>query len=260
MRDLTRIQNDKQFWITRAQLAALGVTTLAVAALAFFVGVMVGQEEVPLPVELKDDALVTEQLEDDAITELLARVETAAASRVPESRARPVRQLSYPEELVVEEPAIELPDPIDPDPVDQEELDALAEAEVLDSEPLDLDEVEDPVAAVLEPEPEPVVVEPEVEEEPEPPEPEALPNVQDLPTEGWAVQVYSFPSALEAEAKVADLESRGFDAYRVAALVGGETWHRVRLGPYDTQQKARKALPRISSELGVADPLVTRAP
>ena len=109
MRDLSRLQSDKQFWITRAQLAALGVTTLAVAALAFFVGVMVGQDDGALPVRLQDEAVVTSQLEDDAITELLARVETAAASRVPEARARTVRQLSYPEELVVEEPAIELP-------------------------------------------------------------------------------------------------------------------------------------------------------
>jgi len=262
MRDLTRLQSDKQFWITRAQLAALGVTTLAVAALAFFVGVMVGREDVDLPMPMADEALVSEKLEDDAITELLARVETAAASRIPEARARPVRTLSYPEELVEEEPILEEPildsaEEVEPI-VDQAELDALAEAEVLDS--AEAEGVDDPVAAVLDPEPEPVVVEPEIEEEEEAPEPEALPDIQDLPTTGWAIQVYSFPSALEAEAKVADLESKGFRAYRVAALVGGDTWHRVRLGPYDTQQLARKELPRLSSELGVADPLVTRAP
>lgn len=266
MRDLSRLQNDKQFWITRTQLGALGVTTLAVAALAFFVGVMVGQEDVPLPVPLKDEAMLSQQLEDDAITELLARVETAAASRIPEANARPIRQLSYAEELVADEEPIVLPEPIEVEEpiIDQEELDALAalDSDSIGEEP-DFGEPEefvDPVAAVLDPDPEPVVVEPEIEEEPEPPPSEEMPAMQDLPTEGWAIQVYSFPSAFEAEARVTDLEAKGFDAYRVAALVGGDTWHRVRLGPYDTQQLARKALPRISSELGVADPLVTRAP
>ena len=265
MRDLGRMQNDNQFWITRGQLAALAVTTLAVAALAFFVGVMVGQEDVPLPAGLgKDQALVDAELRDDAITELLARVETAASSRVPEAHAR---TLSFPEELVAQEPEIELPEAevdedvvplaeLELDPVDgpiEIDMDAIAalEAEVPPGP-------EDDVEPEPEPEPviEPVVVEPEPQKVVEPP---AAPP-EGLPMDGYVIQVYSFPDAAEAERKVDWLESKGFPAYRVAAIVGGSTWHRVRIGPYDTQAEARRAIPQVSAELGVADPLVTKAP
>ncbi|MCP4804122.1 MAG: SPOR domain-containing protein [Proteobacteria bacterium] len=257
MRDLGRIQNDQQFWITRGQLAALAVTTLAVAALAFFVGVMVGQDDVPLPAGLGPDAaLVDAELRDDAITELLARVETAASSRIPEAKARaPERELTFPQDLVAEVPEVEVP--------------AVAEAELvpldeLTLEPIELSIEDLPIEPIVEDEPEaepepeiaPVVVAPEpaavIEAPPAPPE--------GLPMDGYVIQVYSFPDAVEAKRKVEWLESKGFPAYRVAAIVGGRTWHRVRIGPYDTQSEARRAIPQVSAELGVADPLVTKAP
>lgn len=252
MRDLGRIQNDQQFWITRGQLGALAVTTVAVAALAFFVGVMVGQQDVPLPAGLgQDDALVDAALRDDAITELLARVETAASSRIPEAHARaPERELTFPADLVAEEEQGSVPLADESEPValadlqlDRVEPDALA-SEVLADGALD------------EPSVAPMVLEPEPQEAIEPPsEPSGA-----LPTSGYVIQVYSFPDPAEAQREVDALAGKGFPAYRVAAIVGGSTWHRVRIGPFDSQAEARGAIPKVSAELGVADPLVTKAP
>ena len=99
----------EQFWITRGQLAALAVTTASVAVLAFFVGLMVGRGSAPEEVDLVESStgLIAADVQADALTELLARVETAASSTVvPTAQAAPVEdagQLDYPDELVAEE-------------------------------------------------------------------------------------------------------------------------------------------------------------
>ena len=222
MRDLDRIQGDRHFWMTRGQLGALGVAMLAVAALAFFVGVMVGQKgQAPEPV-VAATGLVAADVRDDALTELLARVEQAAASEVPTPESS--GELTYPDRLVAPEPELVVPEePIIPD----EELQAL-------------------------------VVEAPVVEEPEPPEQPALD--EELPTGGWAVQVFSFESAEEAENKLANVREGGLRAYRVDAMVGGMTRYRVRVGPYGSEADARDALGEVASSLGVSDAIVVRAP
>ena len=91
----------RQFWITTPQLAALGVSTLSLAALAFFLGLMVGRGQASSGdrdvVAEANPGLVTSDVESDTITELLARVEQAAEKH----RSQP--ELAFPEALVEEE-------------------------------------------------------------------------------------------------------------------------------------------------------------
>lgn len=210
----------RQFWITTPQLAALGVITLSLAALAFFLGLMVGRGQAG-PTERDvvaevNSGLVSSDVESDTITELLARVEQAAEKH----RVEP--ELAFPEALVEEELQPRLPQ----------------EQPVEEGEPM-------VVAADAAP----------VEEQPDPPEEEA-PEVE-VPSEGWAVQVASYPTSEEARRHLSRLKSGGHDAYLIAALVKGQTWYRVRVGPYSTREAARGAQASLSQALGRSDLLVT---
>jgi len=57
----------------------------------------------------------------------------------------------------------------------------------------------------------------------------------------YLIQVGSFRSADDAEALKARLAMLGLVAQTRAVTVNGETWHRVRLGPYDTARAADSA-------------------
>lgn len=91
-----------------------------------------------------------------------------------------------------------------------------------------------------------------------PPGSEVLAPTGDVPTEGWAVQVGSFPTADEADARVAELAQKGLKAYRVAAMADGKRWFRVRVGGYANEAEANKAIPDLRA-LGGAEPLETTA-
>lgn len=212
----------RQFWITTPQLAALGVITLSLAALAFFLGLMVGRgqasssdREVATEV---NPGLVSADVESDTITELLARVEQAAEKH----RVEP--ELAFPEALVEEELQPRLPEEEAPEP----------------GEPM-------VVAADAAP----------VEAQPEPPAEEEQVPEEEVPAEGWAVQVASYPTSEEARRHLSRLKSGGHDAYLIAALVKGQTWYRVRIGPYSTREAARGAQASLSQALGRSDLLVT---
>jgi cell division septation protein DedD len=223
MREMGRSRGE-QFWITRGQLAALGVTTASVAVLAFFVGLMVGRGPATDEPVLDEGrvGLIGVDVQADALTELLARVEEAAAATVPAASAAPFDEgnLDFPDELVAEELVLELPEP-------------------------ELPVIEDPVVVELEP-----LAEDDLPEAPEPP-------AEDVPDDGFAVQVFSFPTPDEANAKVVELQSRDYRAYRVDALVHGETWHRVRIGPYRSKEAAASAQAEINESLGTWDSRVT---
>lgn len=92
------------------------------------------------------------------------------------------------------------------------------------------------------------------------PEPPAQPASDDLPAEGWAVQVASYADQAEADARVEELRARDLSAYRVAALVSGQTWHRVRIGGYHSRDAAVAARQELSEALGADDLLVAPAP
>lgn len=81
-----------------------------------------------------------------------------------------------------------------------------------------------------------------------------------LPTDGWAIQVASYSPQTEADEHVARLREQELRAYRVAALVSGQTWHRVRIGGYRTQEAAAEARQELASVLGIDDLMVAQAP
>ena len=213
----------KQFWITTPQLAALGVITLSLAALAFFLGLMVGRGQASPNAEQEASTearigLISEDVESDTITELLARVEQAAEQH------QTVPELAFPEALVEEELEPRLPEP-EPDP--------------------------EPVA---------LVVEADQTAAPESPKPAVAPSSEmgaPVPTEGWAVQVASYPTSEEAQRHLGRLRSSGHQVYLISALVKGQTWYRVRVGPFDTKEAARSAQRSLSEQLGRSDLLVT---
>ena len=211
---MDRLRGQREIWITRGHLWALGVTTLFIGILAFFVGLLLGRGDSAPEPEAAADALVPPDVENDALDELLARVEEASRGRAGEE------PLTFQGTLVAGEPA------------------ALPEPEV----PLE------PDATVV----------PPAHAGPEPPG--DAPAAGRVPASGWAVQVGSYSSATEADARIADLAARGVNAYRVAALVEGSTWHRVRVGGFGTREAADADRARIAVESGSDEAIVVKAP
>lgn len=107
-----------------------------------------------------------------------------------------------------------------------------------------------------EPEPEvlvPAEVLPVVAEPPVAPD-----DVQDEPG-GWAVQLFSETDSSVADARVAELVDAGVSAYRVDVLLGGQTHHRVRVGPFDSEANAQDAVAELAAQSGSPSPSVARA-
>lgn len=215
MKEHPRTRAENQFWLTRGQLAALGVASASLSALAFFIGLRLGRTQAPAPPEPDQVvSVVSTIVKEDALVDLLARVEKAAGEQAISKEA----ELKFPQELVKNDLLPEIPD------------------------------------AAADPEAASVVVQADVGSPPEPPELD-----EDPPEEGWAVQLYSFTDADEAISKVEQLKEQGFTAYRVAGLVAGQTWHRVRVGPYPSRDAAADMLAELSGATGVDQPLVIAA-
>ena len=225
-----RDKEKKQFWITTPQLAALGIISLSLAALAFFLGLMVGRGQGHLVedsagVEGVQRGLIAAEIADDTITELLARVEKAAEHHAS------TPELAFPEGLVEEEVQLRLPEPSPPEP--QEVAVVAADQSVELKEP---EELSGEVAEALD---------------------EGIGDMTEIPEEGWAVQIASYPRSGEAQRHLRALKAGGHSAYLVSALVKGQTWYRVRVGPYSTREDARVAQRSLSERLGRRDLLVT---
>ena len=78
-----QIQNSREIWITKGHLAALGTATLAIALLAFFVGIQVGRKQVDTPPAPQADNLLPDPAKEDALEALLREVEAAQAAAPP---------------------------------------------------------------------------------------------------------------------------------------------------------------------------------
>ena len=202
-------QNNREIWITRGHLAALGTATLAIALLAFFVGIQVGRSQVDTPSTATTETLLPNAEREDALEALLREVEAAQAAAPP---------LAFPETLA-EGGAAEVPEP--------------EEAEV----------VETTVEPAPEPEPTP------------PPEPA---DASPAPKSGWSVQIASYDNV--ADARVVKLKERKMKAYRVAALIRGKNWYRVKVGSYPSKDAAAKARTELARILGTRDLMITEAP
>ena len=51
-----------------------------------------------------------------------------------------------------------------------------------------------------------------------------------------------------ADAMVAKLRHLGYDTYIVETEIAGQTWYRVRVGPYATEEEARAAEQRLHAQ------------
>jgi len=205
----------REIWITQGHLWALALVMFFIGVLAFFVGLLFGRSQAAVPDgEATTPAIVTEEVQGDALDELLARLESLDVDD-PQDGA-----LSFPGTLTAGE-AFPVPEPAEPE---------LA--------------VEDVVLPGR--------------EVPEPPEGE--PSAGDVPRSGWAVQLASYGTVEEAEAHLTRLAEQGHDAYRQAALVGGETRHRVRVGGFSSQKSAGRARDELAVSEGIPDALVVQAP
>lgn len=216
--DLPR-RADRQIWITRSHLMALGVANLCVAALAFLVGIQVGRRGAEEP-SLSAAATATflpDPTQEDALEALLREVEYAQSAITPSGQAvsnEKADHMVFPE-VLTGEVAIQAVTPTEP------------------------------------PTPEAVSVEPRPETAPE----------GDVPAvAGWSVQIASYPTLAEAEAKMNELSALKLQPFRVAALVNGVTWFRVRVGGYPDRKAAEAARGRLSAKLGASDLLVASAP
>lgn len=101
-------------------------------------------------------------------------------------------------------------------------------------------------------------VEPAEEATPKPPPepPESAP----VPSSGWSVQVASYDTVTDADARVEALRDRKMKAYRVTALIKGKNWYRVKVGSYPSEEAAITARKNLSAILGTRDLMITEAP
>lgn len=115
--------------------------------------------------------------------------------------------------------------------------------------PLPEEQIEEP--------PEAAVVLPS-REVPEPPQ--GGPEAGDVPSSGFAVQLASYVTVEEADAHLARLAELDIDGYRQAAMVRGETRHRVRVGGYRSRDTAERGREKLMEQLGIDDAIVVSAP
>jgi DedD protein len=88
---------------------------------------------------------------------------------------------------------------------------------------------------------------------PEPaPEPEPAPRPERAVGDGasWVIQVASLSERKRAETLERELRSKGFPAFVEKAVVGGKTYHRVRVGPEISRKEAEAMAVAVREETG----------
>ena len=222
MREPLRISAGRQYWLSPPQILALGIITVSLVMLAFFLGLMLGRSGASAGAEVMAEAgasgLVDADVQDDTITELLSKVEQAASRRSAHAA-----EFSFPEELVASRPTLQVPQ------AKKVELDAVVV-----------------VAPDPGPAPSPVPVE------------EVAPERPLAPTQGWAIQVASYTTITEADGRVNQLVGDGHEAWHVQAFVKGMNRFRVRVGPFSSEEEALEARGALRMELPEQDLMVTR--
>jgi len=229
-----RFNGGREIWLTRGHLWALAVTTCSIAVLTLFIGLHIGRATNGQSTKVADgDGLIAHQIEEDPLEDLLSRIEAAAADATPEA------SLSFPAAL----PEQGEPVPVMEAPEAAEEPEAFVEpGDDVPEMPL-TSQTDDVEAAASDhaPDPKPVAT-------------------AEVPTDGWAVQLGAFKTLEEAETRVAELTRDSVPAYRVSALVRGETWYRVKVGGYATRDDALVGRDRLLKRLGLETALVGQAP
>lgn len=73
-----------------------------------------------------------------------------------------------------------------------------------------------------------------------------------LPARGsFAVQLVSSPDRSQAESIRSQVEADGWPVYQETADIKGETFYRIRVGPYETESEAKRAKDRLRSKFGL---------
>jgi cell division protein FtsN len=234
-----RSRSSRQIWITKGHLAALGVTTFFIAVLAFLVGLQIGKKTSdPANAEAIASAgptpLVPDVAEEQALEALLREVEYAQATLAP-SGELVTEPAGMSAALDVENPgSLQFPDalPQDAAPLATETMAGVQTETSMSPDPTHVVDLPTPSPAGSAPAPE----------------------------SGWAVQIAAYPYSSEADSKVAALRKEGINAYRVAALVDGKTWYRVRVGGYESEEDAAVARNELRVRLGQPELLIASAP
>lgn len=70
---------------------------------------------------------------------------------------------------------------------------------------------------------------------------------QSAPSGAWVVQVASFPTEKDARAMAKQL-AEAYAVFYTTAQVNGDTWYRVRIGPFDTSAAAKNAAAELRAQ------------
>ena len=215
-----------QISITRSHIGAVLTVTAGIAAIAFFVGVDVGRTQAS-PGEAPRVTLLPDAASDDALEALLREVESAQHAAAANAAEPPPGFRA----VLADARAAE-PPPLPPEEAPVEAAPPVEQAVAVDA----------PVTTI-----------------PAPDAPTAESGAI-RPMDGWAVQIASYHTLEEAEAKVKELEAAGYPAYEVTALVKGVTWYRVRIAGYLSQEVAYEAIATLEQSLGTHGLVVAKAP
>lgn len=79
------------------------------------------------------------------------------------------------------------------------------------------------------------------------------------PTTSWSVQVTAFQSKDDAERMASELAGQGYAAFVVSGQVKGKTWHRVRVGTYESKEEAMVVLKKLKESHRYQNAIITRA-
>lgn len=253
LKDLDRIQERGSLRLSTGQARALATCVAALLVLAFVLGLQVGRVFSPGEEELSAPDVASA---DRSIAEILDSYRAGSPLQPPTQAA-----------------SGDEPDGVDVEEPDEEEAagdvaeDALAqETPTPEIEPLQ------PAEASTPPDEPPVAVEPTTPV-PLPPIPQ-VPQVEivELPpgptsrwaslpspgnSGGYAVQLAAFSTASEAEQMASDVREAEVSVYLMEVEVGGDTWHRVRVGRFATRADASAWLGDLAT-LTPFDPIVVK--
>ena len=73
----------------------------------------------------------------------------------------------------------------------------------------------------------------------------------------WSVQVSAPPAKDIAETLLQRLKAKGYDGYVVQAEVKGQSYYRVRLGYFDSREKAESVRQSLTRQEGYPDAFLT---
>ncbi len=65
---------------------------------------------------------------------------------------------------------------------------------------------------------------------------------------GYSIQIEAVMDKSGADGMVAKLRHLGYEGYLVETLIGGETWYRVRIGPFPTEAEAQSAEQKLHAD------------